>query len=119
MTESEKQQLINDLNQFHGTEHYYRYLGIILTDGVKFLCESAKCWWYADIIASMQFENKVKKEPFQVFKLNVNPDQTARVTIEDGNDNIIFYQDIQYTDFPLDKFVVWCIDKIALLPSEY
>ncbi len=119
MTDIEKRKFLEDLGQHHCTTHYYKYLGIVLTDGVKFLCETAGCWWLADIVASLQFEEKVRKEQFQVYTLTVNPDQSALVKVDDGNGNIVYYQEIEYTDFPLDKIVLWNIDKILILPTEY
>ncbi|ROL61339.1 hypothetical protein D9V86_06290 [Bacteroidetes/Chlorobi group bacterium ChocPot_Mid] len=119
MTEKEKRKFISELNSHNCTDFYYRYMTIMITDGVKFLCETAQCFWFADLIASHQFNEKVKHEEFQVYNLKVNPDQTALVTIEDGNGRILDTQEISYTDFPLESMTVWCIGKVALLPHEY
>ena len=119
MTENEKKKFLEDLQNHHCTSGYYRYMTIMITDGVKFLCEKAECFWFADIIASHQFNPLVKSEDFQVYTLKVNPDQTALITIDNGNGKVLETQEITYTDFPLESMIVWCIGKVALLPHEY
>ena len=113
-------EILENLPYFTGTEHYYLHLfGVKYTDGVKYLAESCECFWLIDLISSYQADPKIKNEEFQVFKLKVNPDKTATVEISDGNHNILATQDIEFTDFPLPEIEIWCIDKIAILPSEY
>jgi hypothetical protein len=119
MTDIEKKKFLEDLHAHHCTDFYYRYMTIMITDGVKFLCETAQCWWFADVIASHQFNELVKNEDFQVYQLDVNEDQSALITITDGNGRILDKQELTFTDFPLETITVWCIGKVALLPHEY
>ncbi|MCK5742546.1 MAG: hypothetical protein KAH48_10030 [Chlorobi bacterium] len=109
------------LQEFHGTELWYKHQTSLIhyTDGIKYLAENADCYWLIDLVASYQVENRVKNEPFQVFHLKVNENKTAKITISDGNDNILAVQEIEYSDFPLPEITVWCVDKIMLLPGEY
>ncbi len=115
------EEIKNGLEQFTGTEQYYKYTtGLLLTDGVKYLADACDCYWLLDIIVSYQFNRKIACEPFQTYKLTVNQKRnSAKVTIEDGNENVLKTQIIEYTDFPLDEIKLWCIDKVILLPSEY
>ena len=107
----------SDLAQFTGTEHYYKYLfGTKLTDGVKYLAEMAGAYWFLDVICSWQPE--IKSPPFQVWKLNKCGDGWL-VTCEDGNDNELCRQVVEYSDFPMPSAEVWFIDGVMLLPSEY
>jgi len=109
-----------NLIQFCGTEQYYRHpLGILITDGVKYLADSAESWWLMDIVASYQFHDKVKLEEFQVYKLKVNEDKSAILNIEDGNYNIIATQFIEWTTFPLDEIEIWFANGVCYLPSEH
>lgn len=113
-------EIIDALPNFTGTEHYFSHpFGIRFTDGCKYLAESAECFWLLDIVASYQFEPKIRNEEFQVFKLKVRDDKSAIVEISDGNYHILMTQEIEYTDFPLPEIELWCIDKICILPSEY
>jgi hypothetical protein len=113
------EEIQENLGMFTGTEHYYKHLGIMITDGVKYLAESAGAYWFVDLISSYQFSPEVKDEKFQVYKLEVKADKSAIVEISDGNFNILITQEIEYTDFPLVEIKLYCIDKICLLPSEY
>jgi hypothetical protein len=130
-----------DLNQFTGTEAYHRwsalYPNFFLTDGAQFVAEEAKAFWLMDVIGSWQFEGRVAREYFQVWKIKVK-DQTvlnrhfpnepihtrsAVVSCEDGNGNEVARQEIEYTDFPLTEFKLYAIyddrHMVILLPSEY
>lgn len=113
-------QIKAELDQFTGSENYYQHLfGIVYTDGIKYLAEVCQCYWLIDLVASWQTDPKVKQEDFQVFKLRVNEDKSAHVSIEDGNDNIIATQEIEFTDFPLDEIDLWFANKVVYLPSEH
>lgn len=114
-----KEEILNTLPCFTGTEHYYKHpFGIKFTDGVKYLADECQCYWLLDIVASYQFDTNVKNE-FQVFKLRVNEDKTALIEISDGNHNVLATQDLEFTDFPLERIELWCIDNVCILPSEY
>ena len=109
----------SELDQFNGTEHHYRHwTGMLYTDGVKFLADKAKAYWLLDIVASYQHQKKVRNEEFQVWKL-VKTGSEAIVILEDGNDNRILSQKIEYTDFPLESVSLWLQNGVLILPSEY
>ena len=117
-----KSNLAVELQEFHGTENYYKHSlikNIHYTDGVKYMAETADAFWLIDIVVSYQTESKIRDQHFQVYSLKVNDDRTAKVTITDGNDNVLASQEIEFTDFPIDEISIWCVDGIILLPSEY
>ena len=58
-------------------------------------------------------------EEFQLWKLVVRPDQTGTVTCGDGNNAIIYTQELEHTDFPLDEITLYFTNNTILLPSEY
>ena len=61
---------------------------------------SCGAYWLLDEIALTQLvEPQVAAEGFQVWKLAVNPDSTATLTCEDGNQQPVFSKAIEYTDF--------------------
>lgn len=111
----------SELQQFHGTTQYYRHLlGVLFSDGIKYLADECQCYWLLDLIVSWQAHRKVYVHEFQVFKLRVNEkNRTAVVTIEDGNDNIIQTQKLPFTDFPLDSIDIWYSQNVIYLPSEH
>lgn len=105
----------------NGTEYCYQiYPNVLLTDGIKFICDTAQSYWLIDTIFALQNEAKVKNEPFQVYELKVNIEtESAELKVTDGNDNVLYTQHIPYTDFPLNKFICYYTDDVVLLPSEY
>ncbi len=112
-----------DLQQFTGTEQWYRHginRAVLFTDGAKYVADTAGAYWLLDEIAIIQLYNKkVSNEAFQVWKLHVHEDQSATLTCDDGNSNIVYTKKILYTDFPLKEIKVYFTDNVILLPSEY
>jgi hypothetical protein len=117
-------ELERGLNMFSGTEHWYQHFvpKVLFTDGIKFLADEAKAYWFIDLIASWQTDKKVAKESFQVWIIRVDGHK-AVVTCEDGNGNVVASQDIPYTDFPLKELKVYLEDdgehKVILLTGEH
>jgi hypothetical protein len=112
-----------DLLQFTGSEQWYRHgivRDVLFTDGAKYVADQAEAYWLLDEIALAQrYEKRVAGEEFQHWKLTVNADHTATLTCDDGNDNIVYSKEIEYTDFPLDEILFYYAGKTILLPSEY
>lgn len=106
------------LSDYTCTENYYRhYTGLVYTAGIQALCSSFQCYWFLDVIASYQY--KLKNEDFQVWKLVKREDDSAMVTCEDGNGNILVQQWIPFTDFEMSGATVWLECNVILLPSEH
>jgi hypothetical protein len=117
-----KTHLLNQLEQFIGTEFYYPlWPNVMLTDGTRFLADTAGCFWLMDAITS-HIQRLPNREVFTSCRLTVN-NGSAVLIIDDGNSNILASQKISYTDFPLDSIHLYaCFDGkqwIIMLPSEY
>lgn len=112
-----------NLHQFTGTEHWYRHginRNVLFTDGAKYLADVGGAYWLLDEIALIQpYDKKVAAEPFQVWKLTVRADRSATLACDDGNGNIVFTKELEFTDFPLDEIKLYFTDNTILLPSEY
>ena len=109
------------MRQFTGSEHWYRHWagGITFTDGAKYVADTAGAYWLLDEIALAQkYVKEVAAEEFQAWKLTVNPDSTATLSCEDGNDNVVFTKAIEFTDFPPDGVTLWFENDVIYLPSE-
>ncbi len=101
------------------------------TEGIKIVAEKTESYWFLDLIAS--YQNKLKNEGFQVWKLEREYSFTMvgdvrfvgqrkdsfNVVCEDGNDNVLIKQHIHFSEFPFDNYIVWCIEGVVLLPVEY
>ncbi len=106
------------LKEYNCTDNYYKFsFGLIITDGVKALCEKFSCWWFADVIAS--YQQQLENEEFQVWSLSKNEDSSAIVICTDGNDRVLKSQNIPWTYFEADVCTVWVEAGVALLPSEH
>jgi hypothetical protein len=112
-----------DLTQFTGTEQWYRHginRSVLFTDGAKYVADTAGAYWLLDEIALIQpYDKRVAAEEFQVWKLVVRPDRTAKLTCDDGNDTILSTKEIEYTDFPLDEISFYFTNNVNYLPSEH
>ncbi len=112
----------NQLNQFTGTEKYYRISRRhLLTEGTKYLAEQTASFWLMDAIASHLVEIGTA-EWFVVVKTSIKRTKAVMV-YEDGNGNELARQEIPYTDLPLDQislYVCWDTEHwVIMLPSEY
>jgi hypothetical protein len=111
------------LRQFTGSENWYRHginRDVFFTDGAKYVADTGGAYWLLDSIAICQHHEKsVMAEAFQVWKLKVREDRTASLVCDDGNDNIIYTQHIEYTDFPLNEITFYFANNVIHLPSEY
>ena len=113
----------SDLSQFTGTETWFRHginRDVLFTEGAKYVADHGGAYWLLDAIANAQlYEKTVAREAFQVWNLTVNADRSASLTCDDGNGNIVYTQNIAFTDFPLDAIKLYFTDNVILLPSEY
>lgn len=118
-----QQQLVSDLAQFTGTNGYHRmYANFYLTDGTKYLAEKAECFWLFGLYWSHIMSIVPRENEFTVLKMTVQK-SSAYVAIEDGNDNVLASQFVDYTDFPLPSITLYCCwfgdGWVAMLTSEY
>ena len=114
--------LEQDLAGFIGTQNYYRHSigNFSYTDGVKYLADTANCYWLLDVIGSHILKPRIRKILFQVWELTVNENRNAVITMrEDTNLPAVVEQKIPFTDFPLKKIKLYFIDDVLMLPSEY
>jgi hypothetical protein len=112
------------LTQFHGTTCYSRFQrGFLLTEGAKWLAESAGYYWLYDIAWSVK--PILAKGWFASLTLTVDLDaQTGEVVITDGHDRVLYKQRVPFTDFPLPEVKLFIADdeageKVIMLPGEY
>ncbi len=133
--------LSQNLQQFCGSEQYYKHwLGILYTDGIKYLAENAQCFWLLDAIASHQprVRRKHSLTEFQLWFLHVgnkhefikprslrggtpSPNAAVLTCWEDSptpETKPVIIQQIPFTDFPLPEIKLYLQDKVLLLPEE-
>lgn len=113
---------LTQLNQFTGTEHWYKhplFLGKLYTDGARYVAQNASAYWLIEMIFSLQLKEEIGNQPFQVWTLTVNENGSAVLRAEDGNDSHLYSETLSYTDFPKSGITLWYSEHVLLLPSEY
>ncbi len=112
-----------DLRQLTGTERWFRHpfvRTVLYTEGAQHIADAGGAYWLLDEIAFAQRSlPQVAAEEFQLWKLTVNPDRTARLVCEDGNGTVVFQKPIEFTDFPLPEIKLYFTNNVILLTSEY
>lgn len=123
-----------ELEAFTGSLTRYRSaFGLLYTEGVHHLIvESAgvvgptgdRCggaFWLIDQIAIMQPPVRKACDGFQLWTLSRENDSAgATLTCRpDSDQEPVYTEHIDYTDFPLASVKLYVIDNIALLPDEY
>jgi len=114
MTNLTAEQIELSLSGFIGTEAYHRFNAlcpkVVLTDGAKYLADQAEAYWLMDIIGSVYTAHQNRKQfwedGFSIWTLSVDGSH-AVVKATDGNDNLIYSQDIPFTNFPLPEFTLY------------
>jgi len=127
MTTQTATELETNLPYFTGSETFscwsILYPKFYLTEGAKYLAETAGAYWLMDVIASWQHKQAVRVETFQVWTMTVKAKHEARIVCDDGNGNELVVQIIPYTDFSLDEIKLYFCNQgtesIIMLPGEY
>lgn len=119
-----KDEIINELDHFTGTENYYpMHHSTLLTDGVKYLCKACKAFWLMDVIWSY-LPHIPADEHFLVVTLDV-ADKAGKFWMGDDvpPTYVDIRQEIGFTEFPLDSITLYVSrmgDKwVIMLNSEY
>lgn len=120
----EKDKLLNELKKFAGTESYYKstFNKMLLTEGIHFLRENAKCYWLIDIIESVQHIEKIKKNTDFIVWIIEKKGKGAMISAWNDTpykSDLLYKQEIFYTDFPLEQLEFYQCGNILLLKSEY
>ncbi|MET3114638.1 hypothetical protein AAKU52_002373 [Pedobacter sp. CG_S7] len=114
---------LNNTHEFKGfiggSENFYKHtFGSIYTDGIKYLADTYECYWFLDIISI--YSNKIKGEEFQVWNLKrLNETSQFKITVTDGNKNVLKTLDIPLSDFKSNQLDVWLVSGTIMLPAEY
>lgn len=113
---------LSNLSSFTGTSCYYQISRRhLLTDGTKYLADTAGAYWLMDAVVS-HLDEIGTQDWFVLIRLLVE-NGGAVMVYEDGNGHEHARQAIEYTDFPLDSIQLYaCWDGehwVIMLPSEY
>lgn len=113
--------LKDNLARFTGSEQWFKYpmSGATYTEGVRYFLENAQAYWLLDIIATQPEIVAQMKNGGAYTTLDVADDDTAVITVTDGNHGMVYQRRLEFTDCPHGVWELWFIDNVVLLPSEY
>lgn len=112
----------DELNGFTGTEQYYKdptMDSFVYTDGVKHVFDTYECRWLGVEISMAYVRKDMREESFITCELFVNEDSSATITFTDGNNEVLYVKEIEWTDFPLKGICLWLVNSVLILPTEY
>lgn len=93
---------------------------MLITEGVKYVADAAGAYCLLDAITiAYVYEQKVRIEEFQLWILTVEKSASGQLICDDGNGNIVYRQDLDYTAFPEPGIRLYFCNGTILLPSEY
>lgn len=104
---------------FKGSDVFYPVIAqneFFITEGCYYLREHWKLGWLFDVIGCGQ--HKVANHSFQVWEFS-SKDGFCLIKCTDGNNNLLFAQEIENSDLPLPSILLWVVDMVCMLPSEY
>ncbi len=117
---------LSDIGHFTGTCGYCRYSqlfpDVLLTDGAKYVADTAGAYWLMDLIAGMLYENRVRDLVFVKLKLTGNGRCTVTMMDDDPPRRLEEKVTDIMTDFPEDITLFVNAEgehKIIYLPSEH
>ena len=123
-----------DLRQFTGDLQRFRHPlhpQVIYTPGVRYLADKGHAYWLIDAIASyfgspemnVAMQQDYRLRNMQFWRLTVNGNSAVLVAEADVGEEPFIRQEIEYTDFPLEKIEIWAgydgLRWTLYLPSEH
>lgn len=110
-----------------GTEQYHRVgtLGLVGTDGIIEMAETLQCFWVLSVIDSYKATLQKIEDDICFVKVHLNEKGGCQVRFEDGNDNLHFLQEIEFTDLKNDLLLyVFPFHQepgnyLVIMPEEY
>ena len=107
-----------ELQQYHGTEKYYRlnFTPIVATDGVKAFADKGNAYWAVDemCVRAVQL-----RQPFLAVTITSKKNAKAIITYEDGNGNQLKQDKVPWTDLEAGTYQFFITDNVIMLTSEY
>lgn len=112
---------LSELAQFNGTETWYRdrLSGILYTEGVQYISDKGAHWFISDTLINISMLPELSNQDFLHIQVKKTEETKAVYTIDDGNNNILYKQEIPFTDLNVEKLRLFFSNNVLMLPSEY
>ena len=104
----EKQFNWDDLKQFTGSGNFFRHWGnplLFYTEGVQYLANQTNSYWLVNEIGYELLPKLLKrfKDWFYCIQFQAYSNETACITVSNGNGRIWLKRKIKWTDFPITE----------------
>lgn len=115
----EKNELINVMAQFGGSDLFHainRHDEFFITEGCYYIRGKWNLSWLFDVIACAQ--QKFRHQEFQVWEFNYQK-ESCLIKCTDRKGNLLFAQEVRNQTLPLPSILLWVVDQVCMLPSEF
>lgn len=111
---------LKKLDFFYGSENYYRCMGVLITDGVKYVFKNGYAWFVIDAILKIKFDKKLRKEDFISIKLEIPEEGKAVVIFKNADGKVIEKEEYKYSDAKREfKMYYDRASNVLMLSGEY
>lgn len=112
-------QIKAELEKYSGSDKIFKLqnANILYTEGVQYLAESCSAYWLLQKVGAKAKE-LIPKSDFIAVKFE-KLNSGGVLNYSDGNGNILHYEQIVFTYFPLEKIDLFFRNDTLLLPNEY
>ena len=113
----------NNLENFYGTEKYYRLgiVPIVCTEGIKYFADTCECYWLLDEI-TIGLYRLHQQLGYLFVNIEVNKRHTVIITVrQDEGTPIVFQKKIgdKCKLIPTGTYMFYLMNNVLLLPDEY
>lgn len=111
---------LKKLDFFSGSENYYRCMGVLITDGVKYVAENGYAWLVIDAISKIKFDKKLRNEDFISIKLEIPKEGEAVVIFKNADGKVIKKEKYKYSNVKREfKMYYDRASNVLMLSGEY
>lgn len=110
-----------NLDQFIGTENWYRHPlmpAMTYTDGVKYFAEHTQSYWLVDLFA-IEYFPMLTMQPFLFITVESQRSGHCVIVVTNGNENQLRTKHVPFTNLIEGVWKFYLTDGVLLLPSEY
>lgn len=112
---------LSKLEHFTGSTEYYNVMGVLVTDGIKYIMENGYSWFVTDAIVVIKHNKKIQrylsKDDFLVVRLKLK-DSEAILEIDNGNGLLLYRRVYWYTDAKRELKLYYS-NNVLCLAGEY
>jgi len=108
---------LKEIGYYTGTMQYHNVMGFNVTDGIGYVMENGYSWFITDVLAIIKTDATIRNEEFLSVKLKLDGDK-GQMIIDDGNGNVLYKQDYEYTDAK-KELKLFFTNGVLMLAGEY